>query len=237
MTENEKEKFCVTDKFRKKILAKACLLKTEAKFEYSENSPPLFLSFRDINEENLFLEFSKIEISEDFTPPFVGRVFFSIEHRGYFYFEAVIDEENIKSNLPCSIPIPLNIHKVQRRQHFRVAPPPTLPATIISIAGRNLEDKIEIRNISEGGAGLAFPTKTKIPIGTTLPDICIDLANEGEIKLNGIVRFTKKDTEETTLLGLQWSKLTQDGFTKLKNYMLNCQRLIAQERKSLFRFS
>ena len=130
------------------------------------------------------------------------------------------------------IPLPDAIYEVQRREHFRVSPSDAFPATLVSISGKQVEGKVLIDNISQGGARLVFPTEAKIPIGTTFPDICIGLAGGSEIKLNGIVRLIIRETEQTTLVGVQWSQMTQDSFTKLKEYLLNCQRHIARNKKN-----
>lgn len=232
MTENEKINGLANIRQRNKILQEACSLKVAAKFEYDDDAPPFFLNFKDMNNEMLFLQFSKIEIKENLTLPLEGKIHFSIERLGYYYFKTIFEEKHFQNFFSCAIPIPYSLHKIQRRQNFRISPPPELPATLVSIAGKDLKGKIIIKNISQGGARLAFPTEAKVPLGTTLPDICIQLKNEGDIKLNGIVRLVKKESEQITILGLQWSQMTQDSFKKLKKYLLNCQRQMARNKKN-----
>lgn len=190
------------------------LLEVDATGLRLEQSPNSRDNKRIIESDNLVCVSSHLNVKVQFTAHHPSAV----EYRGYPAFY---------------LPLPDNIYRVQRRDSFRLTPPPSEPLRcVIPTSGSQKEHPMEvtIMDISAGGIKITcVENDIEIEEGKTYENCQIKLTGVGTISVTITVRhlvsLTTKSGRILKRAGCQFQKL--DGATSilLQRYVNNVQQI------------
>lgn len=114
----------------------------------------------------------------------------------------------------------------ERRRHFRV--PPSLSNPVLTTYRRNNESmkSLPVKDISLSGVAFYVPEMEGcVPVGTVLPNMQINLPNQGQINASGVVRRIEKDTKnDRVVCAMEFTRVPTSSDRKLYSYLNERQR-------------
>jgi c-di-GMP-binding flagellar brake protein YcgR len=188
------------------------------------DSHPIFARFVHLQDQSLFLDI--------FRPPEAGKelrnkkdLIISFAYKGAMYmFSTAPTESQGTFGRDFFVKKPDKIYRVQRREHFRVAPSLALPIHVLRLQGHSADETINVHDISQKGIGLVFKHKPPFAAGQKMPDNTIILPKNQTIRFNATVRemFIRKDGK--CLVGLEFDALYPGYEEAIRQYAYDRQR-------------
>lgn len=130
--------------------------------------------------------------------------------------------------------LPLSVHRLQRREFFRVPSPASLlcelplPCAVADASGAEFNQlTLRLADISVGGVCLALPagTRLSVELGTVLPGCSLELPGFGPIRF-GLQLLSRLDTEEKSgeqLLGARFVDMDPRDQMLLQRFLYQLQ--------------
>lgn len=112
---------------------------------------------------------------------------------------------------------PTEIHEVERRVHYRVAPTPRVKLRVaLTVSGEWIP--VEVHNVSEGGVAFSSPQVAAYAVGHTVARLELTFDDQKPITTSGVVRnvYTIRYPREVgPVFGVQWGRLTPEESARL----------------------
>jgi len=134
-----------------------------------------------------------------------------------------------------SAPFPPDLIKLQRREFFRLPTPLSSPYFCRLILNNDDALRLELRDISLGGAGMWFPAThiDLIDLGMKFPQVVFDLGPGGVIRFDIEVRnyrsVENRQGQTQYIVGVQFCNLSRSQEANLQKLISHLER----ERKAL----
>ena len=189
-----------------------------------DDSQPIIARFVHLQDQSLFLDV--------FQPPEAGKelknkkdLTISFTYKGVMYTFSTAPTENQGTFIrDFFVKKPDKIYRVQRREHFRVPPSLALPIQVLRLQGCNVEEDVNVHDISQKGICLVFKNKPPLSSGQQMLDNIILLPKNQTIRFNATIRGTFIRQDGKCRVGLEFNALYPDYEEAIRQYAYDRQR-------------